>query len=525
MNCRRENALRHRAPSRPSPRLALLAALTALHCTTSEPSAAGPSGTDQCGPEGAGWCADSAQGPWSPAPAPALYSGDRTQSPLTADVIERLREIARRGAGLSPAVFMKVGDSLSIGFNGWAGGSFLSCVDPPSRGAPSGLDLARDGLLSLAPTLGFFGGTTIAGATPFRRASAATRVGVSAGWALSGAPSPLEVELRAARPQYAVVLYGTNDVGLGRASAPSAPADQAARYERELRAIVDRLLSRGVIPVLTTPPPREDRPEYARAMPALNGVVRAVAQGRQIPMIDLYRELAALPPPHGLGRDGVHLSCAPGSRCCAFDSMSLKRHGFNVRNLVTLQALDRLRRALSSSEPPPDKDVPRLAGDGSPERPFRIDALPFADLRAPGPAAGRRSIPTCGRPSSPAAARVTYRLALARPTALRILALDAGARAVRVSLVNDLAGMPCLAADERMIAGALEPGLYELAVEAARPGVEFTLSATECLAGDPACAAPLRPPGPAPSRRESVAQKAGGPARRLGEADRRLATP
>ncbi len=505
-----ETAPGRRAPSHRLLRLVALAALSASAapgCTALDPGNARDAGlasSAQCRPASPGdGCADFDLAPWSRASAPALYKGDRTQSPLTAEVVAHLREIARRGAGLSPAVFMKVGDSLSIGFNGWAGGSFLSCVDPPSPGAPGGLDLARDGLDSLAPTVAFFREQAIAGASPFRRASAATRVGVSAGWALAGAPSPLEMELRAARPQLAFVLYGTNDVGLGRASAPSAPADQAARYERELRAIVDKLLSRGVIPVLTTPPPREDRPEYARAMPALDGVVRAVAQGRQIPMIDLYRELAALPPPHGLGHDGVHLSCTAGNRCCAFDPSSLEHHGVNVRNLITLHALDRLRRALTSSEPPPDEGAPRLWGDGSPERPLRIDSLPFGDLRS----------------SGPAPARVVYRLALSRPTALRILALDAGAGALRISLERPLTPEPHLATDERIIAGALEAGVYQVAVETAKPGLEYTLSATECLAGDPGCSAPVRPRRPIPGRRDSVAQQAGGPA------SQRLAIP
>jgi len=414
-------------------------------------------------------------------------------------------------------VFMKVGDSLSIGFNGWAGGSFLSCADPSAPGSRGGLDLARDGLMDLAPTVAFFRKPAIAGATPWSRSSEATRVGASAGWALEGSPSPLELELEAARPRYAVVLYGTNDVGLGRATAPGAPADQAARYERELRAIVDRLLSRGVIPVLTTPPPREDRPEYARAMPALSGVVRSVAQGRQIPLVDLYRELAALPPPHGLKPDGVHLSCAPGHRCCAFDEPSLKRHGFNVRNLITLQALDRLRRVLSEAEPAPDPGAPRLAGDGSHERPFRIESLPFSDMRAFGSidrgASRLRCLPAGDSPVALAA----YRLQLARPTALRILALDAGARALRLSLASSPGGAR-LSTDARIIAGRLEAGLYEIGVEGppARPGLEYTLSITECLAGDPACAPTLRPGGQRKSRPESViARKPGGPSSTL----------
>ena len=43
--------------------------------------------------------------------APALYRGDRTQSPVDSEVAQRLKDIAAAGAGRAQ-VFMKVGDSI-----------------------------------------------------------------------------------------------------------------------------------------------------------------------------------------------------------------------------------------------------------------------------------------------------------------------------------------------------------------------------------------------------------------------------
>ena len=76
-------------------------------------------------------------------------------------------------------------------------------------------------------------------------------------------------------------------------------------------------------------------------------VVRAIAQGRQIPLIDFQKELLAIPDPHGLSPDGTHPKCENYNTCCWFDAQSLGAYGYNIRNLITLQSLDRMKRLYS----------------------------------------------------------------------------------------------------------------------------------------------------------------------------------
>ena len=53
------------------------------------------------------------------------------------------------------------------------------------------------------------------GGSPFDRASLAVMSGRTAGWAISGTPSPLAQEIEAIDPQMALVEYGTNDMNMG----------------------------------------------------------------------------------------------------------------------------------------------------------------------------------------------------------------------------------------------------------------------------------------------------------------------
>src|SRR5690606_38717093 len=131
-------------------------------------------------------------------------------SPLTCEVAERLRSLAARGPELDDASFMKVGDSIS------ATHEFLHCFETED------FDLASTGHESLDAARGHFSSLSIEDTTPFSRLSAAARVGMTARWALDGAPPPVARELTTMSPRYALVMYGTNDVQFG---GPSAPAD------------------------------------------------------------------------------------------------------------------------------------------------------------------------------------------------------------------------------------------------------------------------------------------------------------
>jgi len=413
-----------------------------------------------------------------------VYSADRTQSPIDAAVAQHLRDIVTHGTGL-PGVFSKVGDSISSSDPGLSGGPFLNCFDGVLEGTVSWeYNIRLGSYASLEPTIDFFKQTHIGLDDSWTRASLATRVSMTASWAISGSPSPLEQELSAAQPRYAVVMYGSNDIAW---SLPYPLAERAQVYERNMRTLTDRLLARGVIPLLTTMPPDRDFFTY---VPVYTGIVRAIAQGRQIPLIDFYRELYALGPPYGLRSDGTHPSAAAYNTACWFDPVSLSQYGYNIRNLITLQALDRMRQVFELNAPGFDPQAPRVAGDGSTTSPFVINQLPWGELRnlraSTSQASGSLS---CAGAPSVAGPQNLYRLVLTRPTSLRALVLDAGQGGQRISILSSPSLSSCLKSDARLVSGTFAAGTYYLSVNALNPagGTEYNFSVTECLPGDTDC--------------------------------------
>ncbi len=97
---------------------------------------------------------------------PARYVEGRIHSPLNDSVVANLRDIARMDTGRNSAVFMKVGDSISIDTN------FLTCL------ASGDIDLT--GHTELQDALTHFRTGDAAGTTPFDRGSEATLGGRTA---------------------------------------------------------------------------------------------------------------------------------------------------------------------------------------------------------------------------------------------------------------------------------------------------------------------------------------------------------
>jgi lysophospholipase L1-like esterase len=269
------------------------------------------------------------------AAAPARYPAGLVHSPMTPAVVARLKGVLAASGGKRDA-FVKIGDSNT------ANPAFLGCF--------AGQDLAMGEHGALAATRAFFAAPKVDGFHGvFERTSTAATIGWLAGQPLQGAPSHLAREIEAVKPAFAVIMLGTND-------------NRSFGFEefvKNLGAVVDRTLEMGVVPLLSTLPPRDDAPQAAARVPEMNRVIRALAESRQIPLMDLYTALLPLPR-HGLVADGIHLASywkdgAP--HACWLTGEALQR-GMNVRNLVVLQALDRARRFLVESEAPEAEAVP-----------------------------------------------------------------------------------------------------------------------------------------------------------------------
>jgi hypothetical protein len=234
----------------------------------------------------------------------------------------------------------------------------------------------------------------------------------------------------------------------------------------------------------------------------MNLVVRGIAQTRQVPFVDYHRELLPLPG-HGLAPDGVHPNVY-SQGACHFSEAGLVK-GYNVRNLITLEALDRVRRVVVDAEPAPDPpEAPRLTGAGSLADPFVVPNLPFthgADTAA-SPHRALDVYQGCGSGQDESGPEWVYRLDLATTTPIRAMVLDVGAVDIDLHILaagattTDGAASACIARNDTLLQGTLAAGSYLVTLDSfvsagtARSG-PYQLVVLACEPGDPRCAAPL----------------------------------
>jgi lysophospholipase L1-like esterase len=244
-------------------------------------------------------------------------------------------------------VFMKVGDSNSYS------GNYLDSLGGLAAAFASGWSLGS--YAPLASTLGFFSLQAVdgTGANAFNHTSVAT----FGGWtstdlltpgkrgAAPGAPqfafaSPLVDEVQELRPAMALVMIGTNDV---ITLSPS-------QYHTNLTLIVQCLASEGVIPILSSIPSIDlpGDPSLPGRLEQFNQIIADVASANEVPFLNLKPALDPLPF-NGLGPDLVHLSVSPnGSGASALQDMA---YGMNMRNLVSVEALDKVLRVVMQNAP------------------------------------------------------------------------------------------------------------------------------------------------------------------------------
>jgi hypothetical protein len=283
-------------------------------------------------------------------PPRVLYTPDRRHSPITQEIVDRMSALVT-ATPRQERVFAKIGDSMT------RASEFLRCFD----GGP--VDLADR--VALRPTIDYYLQGNALGRTPYRRESIAANNGGTTASTLEGDPSQLTQELAAIQPRLGVIMLGTNDVRRGRT---------LDAFASELWSMIDQMLDGGTLPVMSSIPANESDAWAEVQIPRFNLAIRAIAQGRQVPFVDLHRALNPLPN-RGLGADGVHLSVDSGGACIM--TSSGLQSGYNTRNLVTLESLMRVRAALSGT--PSDASAPTLVGKGRAADPYVVP-WPFADL-------------------------------------------------------------------------------------------------------------------------------------------------
>ncbi len=254
-----------------------------------------------------------------PAGTPYYYPGARTAG------------IFRRGQqnGNRANVFSKVGDSITV-------------ADVMYR--PMGYQQYNLGAYqSLQATINFFRTTTARNDNSFNNTSLAAQSGWTSSTVLDAQAangqlcqpneSPLACEYRLTRPAVALIMFGSNDVAI-------VPAEQ---YAANMRVITEYSVVNGIIPVLSTIPPRRG---YEPQTALYNQLIKQIAGEFGVPLWDYEAAMRTLPN-DGLSEDGLHPSVAPGgfAQAANFTGRQLE-YGYVIRNLTALQVLDALRRSV-----------------------------------------------------------------------------------------------------------------------------------------------------------------------------------
>lgn len=407
------------------------------------------------------------------------YPADRTHSPVTCAITENLRRIAAIEPQRRGDVFMKVGDSIS------ATHEFMTCFETEAFS----FDATGHGALEGAHA--WFLDGDAGGTSPYARSSLATLSSRTADWALQGTPPPVEQELWAVNPRYALVMFGTNDMGYGGHTA-SAAVKFPWMYENLLE-LVDWIADRGVVPVMYSIPPYAGLYDEQRyLMESWNVVVRAMAEGRQLPFVDYYREMLALPG-YGLRSDGVHPN-ADYLSLCNFDDETGLIWGYNLRNLLSMEALDRVWRVTdpaASRDAWDDAGAPPLAGSGAASSPRVVDTLPFAEMTDLRDSSHSDLVHYASCGTSLSGAETVYRVSLSAPTPMRVMALHSSSVDADIVWLSSPSEGGCVRSDDVMLRGTFPAGTHYFAVDAASSSTEgdVVFLAAPCDVADVRCSA------------------------------------
>jgi lysophospholipase L1-like esterase len=382
-----------------------------------------------------------------------IYPYGKTQSPLGETVAAHIKSIAALAPNHRPNYFSKIGDSITVGTG------YFTCF--------AGNNVNFDGRTQFNSSLNYFKTGTVNGTNPFQRVSLSATVGWSAPSAIAGNPTPLQQEIDAALPRYATVMFGTNDVGF----------QNPYSFAKSIFTIVDTLSLQGVIPILSTVPPRNDSTVADTWVQRYNAVIRGVAQARQIPFVDLNRELMLVTNHGVLLSDGVHLNSSTQGTCI-FTPMGLD-YGNNVRNFVTFESLTRALNAVNGT-PNPDLNIPLRNGSGILGDEIVIDSLPFVDVRDTRIHGASRipNYPGCSSVANEAGNEVLYKLVLPTAQNLMMFVAAIGTADIDIHVLSGTNGSSCLSRNDKVVTMQLAAGTHYLSLDT------FVNSSGTALAGE-----------------------------------------
>ncbi len=256
----------------------------------------------------------------------------------------QLRNVYKTGvaAGNRPTVFAKVGDSITR-----------------SKYFQKDIGCSAEVLAnhqSLASTIQFFRGTAFppsyttvwcGRANSFSRDSLPAQNGWTAAEPLTKFPNPLSAcpppddnplrcEFRLLKPSIALIMLGTNDL----------EEDDPEKFRANLSLVVQETMLSGVVPVLSTIPPRLDNPIMGRRVATYNNIIQEVATMLQVPLWNYWLSLRGPAIIHqGMDAKGIHPNVFNLGEPAIFTTEGL-RYGFNQRNLTSVYVLKKIKSVI-----------------------------------------------------------------------------------------------------------------------------------------------------------------------------------
>ncbi len=253
--------------------------------------------------------------------SPVSYPSEAHISPVSARVHEIFR--AGQARGNQRNVFSKVGDSITVDQQFGVSLSNGNYDLGPYT-------FLQDTITFFSAPRNSFAASSLAAQQSFNAAAVMSPI-----WADSDRcqpnESPLACELRLTRPSVAVIMIGSVDIQIYDFN----------QYQTSMDSLISTTINNGTIPILTTFPNRPGF--YGSQADQFNAYLRNKANTEQIPLIDL-RSATWEMPEYGVQEDGYHLS-QHWERYINFNGEQTQ-WGHTMREFLTLQMLDRLRREL-----------------------------------------------------------------------------------------------------------------------------------------------------------------------------------
>jgi hypothetical protein len=265
---------------------------------------------------------------------PALTPAEESLPPQDWDYAPAMKAVAAKGAG-RPGVVLHVGDSITYAspYSAWArageghtpeDAAALKWMHAGANDDTDGWHLASfdhpDGGRSYTACGGIRADEMLAGGKQHM-------------------PKLADL-LDRYRPQAVVVMLGTNDASAGRS---------VGDYRRDMELILDAMLSRGIVPIVSTIPPHVHRPALARSY---NEALRDAAKRLRLPLIDFEREILKRRPDDWdgtlLARGDVHPTAAAGGATPASAPTPdhLRNSGYLLRGWLSVKKVAEVKRAV-----------------------------------------------------------------------------------------------------------------------------------------------------------------------------------